>query len=161
MFSYNCPLFGTVSWLVFFVIICWSRLGGCCTCGLVCSITAAPEPVWGLTFLSSANKVSTGPTCQFLYVCVLGFPVFFFQGFLCLNDQSHIAWFTLWVARGPGVNILQNSWRILGEKFAYFGIWGRVRWNSTPRVLSRFARGNVKYWEGKLSHSEGKSKSQC
>ena len=26
-----------------------------------------------------------------------------------------------------GVNILRNSERILGEKFVYFGIWGRVR----------------------------------
>ena len=28
-------------------------------------------------FLSSANEVSTGPTCQFLSVCLFVFPVFF------------------------------------------------------------------------------------
>ena len=42
-------------------------------------------------FLSSANKVSPGPTCQFLSVCLVVwlsvFPVFFF----CLNDQAHFA----------------------------------------------------------------------
>ena len=30
-------------------------------------------------FLSSANEVSTGPTCQFLFVCLCVFPVFFFK----------------------------------------------------------------------------------
>ena len=30
-------------------------------------------------FLSSANEVSTGPTCHFLFVCVSVFPVFFFK----------------------------------------------------------------------------------
>ena len=37
-------------------------------------------------FLSSANEVSTGPTCQFGYVC----PVFSY----CLNDPANFAWFT-------------------------------------------------------------------
>ena len=40
-----------------------------------------------------------------------------------------------------GVNIFQNSPRITGEKFLIFGIWGKVWWNSIPRVLSRFGTG--------------------
>ena len=45
-------------------------------------------------FLSSANEVSTGPTCQFGYVClwfVCTVSGLFFQGFICLNDQAHFA----------------------------------------------------------------------
>ena len=43
------------------------------------NVELIPSQTFFLQFLSSANEVSSGPTCQFLCVsCVLcGFPVFF------------------------------------------------------------------------------------
>ena len=71
------------------ILLCDPFVKDSCYPGLFRPTTEKQTPVQWTDFLSSANKVSTGPTCQFLSVCVcvcVSFRSFFSR---CL-----IGWYT-------------------------------------------------------------------